>query len=302
MSNLLTFTMALAAGLFVALSATMNALFLSSLGRTSMESALLAVFSIAADVTKAALPIVILRAIVLRAWGHMVAAALMLLVVIALSLASGTGFAALTRGGASAARQVRADERAARTREQRDIETRLDLLVAARPESVIDADLASAVIDRRWAASQSCTIMTGPALRQFCGTLLTLKAERAAALERDRLNTDRGTVLAKLAILNATAGGPEIDPQAAALADLLGVDTATPRRVLASFTAVVIELGSVILILLVAGPALIGWRVPGSEPEPPPVPISLPQSKDVTRWQKRREAHMLAARGGDHAL
>ena len=294
MSMFLSLSMTAAAALFITLSAMMNALFLSSLGRTPLETCILAVVSIASDMTKAALPVVIVRTYQLRAWSHLAAAATLLLFVILLSLASGTGFAALTRGAATAAREARTDERVGRMRELRDVEARLDRLGSVRPVSVIDAEIAIAVVDRRWGLSKSCSEISGGAARQFCTDVLKLRAERMVALERDRLASQHSATLASIAGLESFASGIDGDPQAAAIAQLLGVDTATPRRVLTTFMAIVIELGSVILVLLVAGPALLRWQEPGSEPKPPAVPASLPHSKDVSHWHRRRDLSKFA--------
>ena len=289
MSIFLTLSMTAAAALFITLSALMNALFLSSLGRTPLETAILAVVSIASDMTKAALPVVIVRTYQLRAWSQLTAAATLLLFVILLSLASGTGFAALTRGAATAAREARTDERVGRMRELRDVQARLDRLGSVRPASVIDAEIAIAVVDRRWGLSKSCSEISGGSVRQFCTDVLKLRAERMVALERDRLASQHSATLARIAASGTFVSSTDGDPQAAAIAQLLGVDTATPRRVLTTFMAVVIELGSVILVLLVAGPALLRWQEPGSKPKPPTVPASLPHSKDVSHWHRRRD-------------
>ncbi|MGL1446974.1 hypothetical protein ACSTIZ_00510, partial [Vibrio parahaemolyticus] len=80
-----------------------------SLGRGPFEIVVLAAVSVASDVVKAVLPVVLARAVILRAWTHGIVAAVMLAVVIAFSLVSGTGFAALMRGASAAAHQNRMD-------------------------------------------------------------------------------------------------------------------------------------------------------------------------------------------------
>ena len=143
-SIVLLMAMGLAALVFIGVSMTMNALFLSSLGRTAIEVGLLAAVSIAADVAKAVLPVVLARAIILRAWVHAAISTLMLLVVIGLSLASGTGYAALTRGGVTAARVALADELVAREKDLHELEDRFAVLSQSRAAVVIEADLALA--------------------------------------------------------------------------------------------------------------------------------------------------------------
>lgn len=284
MASLPTFCIAGAAALFIALSATMNGLFLASLGRTPTEASILAALSVAADVTKAVLPVVVVRAIVLRAWGQVIGASLMLGIVITLSLASGIGFAALTRGAATAARLADTEARSSIQRQLRDIDARLDLLPHGRTVGVLDVEIARTALDRFWTSSNSCTVIGAVAVRQFCAEVLRLKSERAAALDRKALMAERSTLTVRLASLSSGAG--ESDPQAVAVADVLGVDTSRLRRGLSVALAVTIELGSVILILLLNGPALLRWRDPERPTEPSKV--NLPHSKDVSQWHLRR--------------
>ena len=140
MSLILKIAIAVAAALFIGVSATMNALFLSSLGQTPAEIGLLISVSIAADVVKAALPVVIGRAIEVRAWAHCTVASVLLAFVTALSLTSGAGFAALTRNGAVATRVAQGDTLTARQAELREIEVSLDRLTQSRAVAVVEAE------------------------------------------------------------------------------------------------------------------------------------------------------------------
>ena len=184
MSLVLQATVAGAALLFIAVSAIMNALFLSSLGRTPAEVALLAAVSIASDMVKAVLPVLIVRAAIVRAWSHGAIASVMLTVVVALSLASGTGFAALTRNASVTARGAQADELAARQKELRDIETGIEGLAPARQAAVVEAEIAGQSIDLRWSMSKSCTDITAASTRKFCAGLSVLRSELALATAR----------------------------------------------------------------------------------------------------------------------
>lgn len=293
MASLPTLCIAGAAALFIALSATMNALFLSSLGRTTSEASILAALSVAADVTKAVLPVVVVRAIVLRAWGQVAGASLMLGIVITLSLASGIGFAALTRGAVTAARQADTEARFSAQRQLRDIDARLAQLPHGRTVGVLDVEIARTTLDRFWTSSNSCTVVAGVAVRQFCAEVLRLQSERAAAQDRTALMAERNTLAAQLASL--PSGSVESDPQAMAVADVLGVDTSRLRRGLSVALAVTVELGSVILVLLLNGSALLRWQDP-QRPTEPSTAI-LPHSKDVNQWHRRRSTARFAHNG-----
>lgn len=285
MSGFLTLVMAMAALLFVALSAAVNALFLSSLGRTPMEVGLLAALSIAADVAKAGLPVVVVRALTVRAWGHLISAALMLALVVTLSLASGVGFASLTRSAATSAREARAEQIGIVRRDILETEAQLQRLPPTRPASIIDTMLDGLRIERRWLATKACTEITSVQGRLFCIEMMSLNSERAQAVERARLEALRIVLREKFALLNDGMVS-EIDPQSSAIGAVLGVDAATPRRALSVFLAIVIETGSVLLVFLTIGPALAGWQPPGGKPNSLPAPANIPQVNDVTRWQR----------------
>lgn len=290
MAHLPTLSIGLAAALFCGVSATMNAMFLSSLGRTGTESLIFVALSIAGDVTKATLPVVIVRCLEVRAWGHVSAAAAMLGVVTLLSVASGAGFAATTRSGVVAERQDVADRRASLQSRRDELATRRAQLPAGRTVRAADAELAHAAIDRRWAWSKQCSEISSASIRQFCSEVLRLKAERAVAVDRNDLDAQVAALQVRLE--SAGTSGQDADPQAAVLAQLLGVDATLLRKHMSVTLAVIIELGSVILILLLSGPALLRWRDPFHQPEP--VLAAMPVSSDVVAWQRRRESNRFA--------
>lgn len=285
MAGFLTFAMASAALLFIVLSATVNALFLSSIGRTPVEIALLAALSIAADVAKAGLPVVAVRAALVRAWGHLIAATLMLALVVMLSLASGIGFAALTRNAATSVREAKAQQVATWRRDLVELDAQLQRLSPGRSVPVVDALVDGLRVDRRWAATKGCTEVISTQGRVFCTEVANLNSERAQAVERARLEMLRHALRERLATLSEVAV-TESDPQSSAIGAVLGIDGALPRRVLSVFLAIVIETGSVLLVFLTLGPALAGWRPPGDGPIAPPQPANIPQANDVARWQR----------------
>ena len=125
----------------------------------------------------------------------------------------------------------------------------------------------------------------------------------ATAKERGALMAQRETLRASMNALQITAPDIDSDPQSSAIADLFGVDRKLPRLVLTTSLSVVLELGSVVLVLLAAGPTQRAWRDPGSEPKPAPVPAEVPLQADRSLWRRQREAAKLpmTGRGGVHA-
>ncbi len=280
----------LAAILFIAVSASMNAVFLSSFGRTPTETTLLTGVSLAGDAIKAVLPIILMRAVMLRAWTHVAMAGVMLVVVIAMSLMSGLGFAALTRGNAVTARDGDKQTLAARLTDLVGIERQVAALGEARSATRIETDLDAAKLDALWTSSKACTQASGPATRQFCGGVFRLRSELAVATERDGLLAQKHRLRGEVERLRGIGALTDSDPQATALAEILGTDRRTPRMVLTTAGAVMLELGSILLILLAAGPTVSKWREPGTEPLAPPKVPTVPMSPDRAHWNRQRDA------------
>lgn len=298
MTTLVKVVVLLAAGLFVGISASMNAAFLSIFGRTDLETSLLVGVSFAGDAVKAVLPVVVMRALLVRAWLHAALASGMLAIVTVMSLVSGIGFAALTRGGAIAIRESEAATLVAREQELAGLDRRLATLTEGRSVARIQAAMDALKLEKGWLASQSCTQAGGPTLRQYCASVFTLRAELSTASERDGLVTERRALRRQIETLRRSGADADGDPQATALAELFGTDRKLPRLLITTGMAVVLELGSLILLLLAAGPALAGWREPGSAPVSPPVPASLPLSADRAHWQRQRNLGNLPGNRG----
>ena len=298
MNTILQAAVVIAALLFIAVSATMNALFLSSLGRTPFESTLFATVSVAGDIAKTVLPVLILRAVLLRAWATCAAAGAMLAVVVALSLASGTGFTALTRGSVTAAREAQTNLLSTRKQDLLEAETRMVALSAARPVSVVEGELSATRVDRRWQWSKSCADINSMSIQKFCAEVFKLRTELATGNERDGLDVRRQELRASIQSLGQAGAGTESDPQASAIAALLGVDRSLPRLVLTTSIAVVLELGSIVLVLLAAGPTLRGWYEPGQQPKPVTVLAKMPEQADRNHWKRQRELAKLGVQSG----
>jgi hypothetical protein len=277
-----------AALLFIVVSAGMNAAFLSSLGRTPLEAGMLGAVSVASDAAKVALPVVLMRALALRVWVHAGAAALMLIAVIGLSLASGTGFAASTRSRVVSEREMHTGRIAARQRELAELEQRGKTLVPARPEAVIEAELTGKRVDRQWQVTTGCTSPTTAAARLYCSDVFRLRTELETAKARTALGIERHKLTSALEVLQRSTAGGESDPQALVLAGLFGLEPGLARVVLTSWTAVILELGSVIMVLLAAGPAIRGWCEPGMSEPAPLVPAELPVQADRQYWRRQR--------------
>jgi hypothetical protein len=322
----LTFNMAaLAAFVFIVVSAAMNSLFLSSLGRTNLEGGLFAAISIASDLAKAILPMIVLRAMAANAFTRTAIAGALLLGTIALSVCSGVGFASMTRGGITADRDSAAERLAQAKADLAEVEQKLTSLGTPRASAVIEANLNTMVVDRRWQASDECRSASWQQARSFCADMLKLKTELAATKEKALLAEKRQSLRASVDAMRANGAMDISDPQSEALAQLSGTKAQTVRAALMILLAVVLELGSVSLLLLIAEPiekeqektpaqpaapveAVGSFEVapieitPSAERKKVPVsnPASVPMLRDRAYWLKQREqAKLLEMRRGD---
>lgn len=277
-----------AALLFIGVSATMNALFLSSLGRTAIETGLLICVSLTADMTKAVLPVALLRALVVRAWGEASVALIMLVCVTALSLASGTGFAALTREAATGARSAQIERTTAQRAHIQRLEARLATSQILRSTAAMEVDVSAAMLDRRWQSSNGCASPASQTLRAFCTETLKLKSALADARERDRLDAELQAARTTLDTLQRGDTANDSDPQATAIAALFGIDRAWPRVVLVSSLTIILELGSICLVLLASGSALRAAPSSQAAPTAPLMPAEIPGQADRTFWHRER--------------
>ncbi len=118
--------------------------------------------------------------------------------------------------------------------------------------------------------------------------MFRLRAELATAKAYDDVKSQVRDVAGALEVLQRGAVGNDRDPQATVMAELFGIDQRLPRVILASWTAIILEFGSVIMVLLAAGPAIAGWREPGNAEPTPVVPAELPVQPDRQYWRRQR--------------
>lgn len=284
-------TVLVAALLFIGISASMNALFLASFGRSSIEVGLLTSVSIAGDAMKAVLPVVLARAITLRAWAQASLCGVLLAIAIAMSVASGFGFAAKLRAQAVSFQDSASAALKMRETELVELERRLSALPPSRIVSEITTDIEAAKLDRAWTVSKSCTSVSGAPIRKFCERVVLLRGELELSIERNRYQAERTTLRGTIGVLRNSGAAADADPQAGALAEVVGIDRTRVRALVTTATALVLELGSIGLILLAAGSTLRGWREPDAPQTVSHEPVVVPAAADRTYWHRQRSAN-----------
>lgn len=294
MQQLATPAAIVSAVMFITASAAVNASFLAALGRTTLEACVLLSISLAADLAKLALPVLLVREAGRGSTFRVTLGGLLMVLVVVLSLASGAGFAAATRAGVAARSAAGADALAMLTRQISDLEARLSLLPPAPEPAVIEARIASRQTDPRWRLSQSCTQPPQP-VRGWCQKVGGLDVELAAVKTRAALDGELRALNEKAIELRARGHGAEADPQAGAIASLIGVAPQTVRAVFAMFVACALEIGSIALVVLVLPHHAPAPAARTAAPAPPLTPAHVPPQADRSHWLRQRTR--LAAAG-----
>jgi len=239
----------LAAGVLLAVSAAMNWRFGFSLGRTEFDGQIYGAASAAADCMKALVPFFFFAALRTKMWSQAAASALVWVVVMAYSMTSALGHAALNRldtaGQRAATVQTYKDHRADLKRAQEQ----LSWIPQHRPAQAVQSQIDSVKADRAWRWTKGCTKVTGPRGRSYCQKYHGFTAELASAEQANVLEARIADTQAKLAQSDGATVMSEADPQAAVLAKLAGVfipsiKVEDVQTALTVFIALLLEVGS----------------------------------------------------------
>jgi hypothetical protein len=242
-----------AALVMLGVSGAMNYLFLSSLGKTPLEGHVLGGASAAADLLKCLLPFFIASA-----WRdrRMVASGAGVLVFIffsAFSLLSAVGFAAGNREAVTEGRETVSSRYESVRRDLQDAEGKLAALPLHRPASVVAEEIARHRQNRRWEATRECSDATQVQSRVYCEQYFSLRAERAAGLEGERLAGVIAALKGEAARLRAGGAGQEGDPQVALVSRISGLGEDKVRLALIVIVALLVETGSSLGLFLASG-------------------------------------------------
>ena len=276
----------IAAGILLVVSAAMNYRFGFSLGKTPTDGQIYGAASAAADCFKALIPFFFFAALRNRMWSQAVAAALVWTVVVAYSMTSALGHAALNRldstgqraSEAAAYKDLRADSK--RAQEQ------LAWIPAHRPGETVAAEVNVLKAQRQWTLTKECTLITGKAGRDFCQQYHKLNAEHASAQQSEKLETRIADLGSKLAKAGGGTVMAEADPQASVLAKITGLDISTVQTALTIFVALLIEIGSGFGMYV----AFAYWRLHDRKAEPVVPATAHAAAGDPAVWADEVEA------------
>ena len=252
----------LAAGVLLAVSAAMNWRFGFSLGRTEFDGQIYGAASAAADCMKALVPFFFFAALRTKMWAQAAASVLVWVVVMAYSLTSALGHAALNRldtaGQRAATVQTYKDHRADLTRAKEQ----LSWIPQHRPAQAVQSDIAAFKSEKPWRWTKGCTKVKGPKGRSYCQKYHGFTAELASAEQASVLEARIAATQGKLAQSEGASVMSEADPQAAVLAKLAGavlpsVKVEDVQTALTVFIALLLEVGSAFGMFI----AFSQWRL-----------------------------------------
>ncbi|MEO1555865.1 MAG: hypothetical protein AAFS01_05505 [Pseudomonadota bacterium] len=228
----------------LAVSGSMNFLFMSGLGKTDTESLVLGAASASADGLKALLPFFIW-------WGWQEKRRLLALAgsgvwlfFVGFSLLSAVGFSASNRGAITDTREGLAATFETAQRDLTAAERELAGLPEHRPAPVVQNAIEGLKQNRRWTSTRGCTDATATASRRFCEQYFAVRQELASAVEGQRLKSRVEGLKREVARLRDAGAGQDVDPQVSILSKIMGHGEDRVRLLLILVVAVLVELGS----------------------------------------------------------
>ena len=205
----------------IAASAWINFEYMAAEG-TGRASLVLGVISVAFDLIKALLPVMIAAAVAQRAWLRAGVAGAFLTLFIAFGFVSALGFGESNKGDRVVSREGLAAELRDRERDLLGARQRLTSLPQSRPPGVIAAELAALKKDRQWDSSKGCTEATVSASRELCKAIDRLTGEVASAAEALVQAQKIERLDAEVRRLRERGAGNDTDPQASAIRRIVG--------------------------------------------------------------------------------
>jgi hypothetical protein len=270
-----------AASALTMMSVVANARFGWTLGSSWLDRAAFVATSVGIDLFKVTLPLLAMQ---LGSNRHRSLAACALAMWIGCATWSANaalGFMATTRGETVAQRIADAKARTGWEATVERAEREMARLAHHRPVAVVRAELnAAVVVGSVWQRSKHCTEITLDESRAACAEVLRLRQELSTAEAADGLESK--VVAGRAQLATASVVGADADPQAAALASLIGIDQAHIRAGIALLLAFLLEAGSALGFAIVAS-ATKGFLPPATPDHLSPRKPSTTCHSDATR-------------------
>lgn len=223
--------------------------FFSGLATDPLAGTLLGAGSVALDLMKIIMPVLVAGALAERAFARAAGGTILFVGLFLSGTIAAMGFASESASRLAATRETITAALREHERDQEDVRGRLARLPAFRPPATVAAEIRALQQDRWYSTSKGCSEATAPASRELCARLERLRGEAATAAEAAVLEVKAERLKADIADLRSRHTG-EADPQATAIGRLLRgafgfvLDPRDVRSGLSAFTALMLELVS----------------------------------------------------------
>ena len=247
----------LAALAMIAASCALNFDYWSAQGQTERESHILGVVSVAVDLMKAALPVLIVVALRERRIVYASVASCAFLLFLMASLVASIGFLTKTRGAKVGTQEALSARYLLVRQELAELDTQFTRLPSAVPVAAIEARIKAQQQNWRWKSTKHCTDATAPASRSFCAQYFVERERLGSAVTAARLAERRAQLHSEVTRLQRMGATQAADPQAQMLAHFMPwIDHSDARLGLMLFIAAFIEVGAALGLYLATGH---GW-------------------------------------------
>ena len=243
----------IAGAVLLAASAAMNFLFARSLGHGDLDGLVLGIVSVALDLLKAVLAVLVARAARDGRRSYVIIGGTVFCLITLVSLAASIGFTSSTRSARTSKQDALNTEMAVNDAKLKTLRAQMASLPVYRAQTILDELLVGVRQDRRWQDTKECNSAASQAGRTYCEALSRLRVERATAIEAQRLADVIAREEKHATDLRLAGAGAESDPQSRVLAAMIGLEEAQMRRLLASLVALVVEITSGLAIYLMRG-------------------------------------------------
>ena len=269
-------------------SCVMNYFYWSAQGRGVVEGHIFGTVSVAFDVFKALLPLLIAFAIASRRWVYATVGSLAFVLFLAAGLLGAIGFTSLNKGAVVDGRDRLSSRHALAKTELNELDSRASRITGIPSISTIEANLSALRQDRRWSATKGCVDATLNKSKQFCKSYFDQRARLSDAVEVSRLDNRRRELRGEVNRLRDAGAGEAADPQATMLAGLVPkLDVSGAQLAVVIFFGILVELGASFGLFLATRHSVLPQLIRRTEPnegipvilEPAPIAISPPRRR-----------------------
>ena len=254
MKFVLTALSVLAALVMIAASCALNFDYWSGQGETARESLILGAVSVAADVLKAALPVLIVLAVRAGRIVYAGAASIAFVLFLTASLLASVGFLNKTRGAKVGTQEALTARYLLVRQELGELADKLARLSATASVASIEARLKAQQQNWRWTSTKQCTDATATASRAFCSNYFAERERLGTAVAAARLTARRNKLRTEVTRLQQMGATQAADPQVQMVARFVPWITASDAKLaLTMFIAVFIEFGAALGLYLATG-------------------------------------------------